>query len=65
MPYHVSLDLTSDQVKKLKHRAVAEGTSVRELVTVTVQRYLDDWSDESAAGSGSRGKESAKTKTIT
>ena len=62
MPYHVSLELTNDQVKQLKHRAVAEGTSVRELVTITVQDYLAKWFKNPAAGEGSRGKEPAKQK---
>ena len=60
MPYHVSLDLTADQVKQLKTRAIAEGTTVRELVTITVQIYLEKWFGEPEAGEGSRGKEPAK-----
>ena len=61
--YHVSLDLTTDQVKQLKMRAVTEGTTVKELTTIIVQIYLEKWSGKPAAGGGSREREPAKSKT--
>lgn len=60
--YHVSLDLTPDQVKQLKMAAVAEGTTVKELATIQVQVYLEKRSGDPAAGGGSRGKAPAKKK---
>lgn len=60
--YHVSLDLTPDQVKELKMVAVAEGTTVKELTTTIVQTYLGKRAGRPAAGSGSRGKVPAKAK---
>lgn len=56
MSYHVSPDLTPDQVRLLKMRAAAERTTVKELVTIQLQLYLEKWSDNSDVGKGSRGK---------
>ena len=65
MPYHVSLDLTPEQVRLLKMRAAAEGTTVKELVTIQTQIYLDKWSGNPAAGGGRRGRAPAKSKNKT
>jgi hypothetical protein len=56
VPYHVSLELTPDQVRQLKVVAAEEGTTVKELTTTVVQTYLGKRSGKPAAGGGSRGK---------
>lgn len=60
--YHIGLDLTSAQVSQLKHKALDEGISVKELVGRVVIAYLSKGSVEPVADSGCRESESAKAK---
>jgi len=60
--YHVSLDLTADEVADLKMVALKKRTTVKGFVTGLVKSSLNQQSGESAAGSGSRGRKPAKSK---
>ena len=61
--YHVSLDLTADEVADLKMVALKKRTTVKGFVTNLVKGSLDQQSGEPAADSRSRGEESANQKT--
>ncbi len=63
MPYHVSLELTADQVHNLKRVALDDLKTVKELVTDLVVAHLDGRSGKTVAGGGSREKLPAKSKT--
>jgi len=60
--YHVGLDLTPAQVSQLKHKAVDEGTSVKDLVGRVVTEYLDEGSVKPVADSERRESKSAAKK---
>ena len=61
--YHVSLDLTADEVADLKMVALKKRTTVKGFVTDLVKGSLDQQSGEPAADSRSRGEKSANQKT--
>ena len=62
MPYHVSLELTADEVADLKMVALRKRTTVKGFVTDLVKSSLSRQSGEPAAGGGSRGKAPAKSR---
>ena len=61
--YHVSLDLTADEVADLKMVALKERTTVKSFVTNLVKGSLNQQSGESVADDGRRGEKSANQKT--
>ena len=61
--YHVSLDLTADEVADLKMVALKKRTTVKGFVTDLVKGSLNQQSGESVAGGGRRGEKSANQKT--
>ena len=63
MPYHVSLELTADEVADLKMTALKKRTTVKGFVTDLVKGSLNQQSGESVAGDGRRGEKSANQKT--
>jgi len=58
--YHVSLDLTAEQVQNLKRAALDDLKTVKDLVTGLVVVDLGKRSGKLAAGGGSRGRKPAK-----
>lgn len=60
--YHVSLDLTADEVADLKMTALKKRTTVKGFVTDLVKGSLNQQFGEPVAGNGRRGEKSAKTK---
>lgn len=60
--YHVSLDLTADEVADLKMTALKKRTTVKGFVTDLVKGSLNQQFGEPVADNGRRGEKSAKTK---
>jgi hypothetical protein len=63
VPYHVSLELTAGEVTSLRMAALKKQTTVKGFVTDLVKGSLGRQSGKPVAGSGSRGKVSAKSGT--
>ena len=42
MPYHVTLDLRDDEIKKLKHIAAEESKTIREVILESVRLKLTE-----------------------